>query len=181
MTIAKWIDQGVLPGHTTPGGHRRVKSSDLVRYLNQHGMPVPTGLAAAEHRVLAVHRDPDFLAQLGGELSAESDKYEYRGTTRGVDAMILLGEWRPGVILLDLDLEDVDSLQVCRYLSEVATDYGVRVVALASGLNDDSAVARAAIQAGAERCVSGDSIQGELLHVLTDMNAENGATARTQR
>ena len=57
MTIAKWIDQGVLPGHTTPGGHRRVKSSDLVRFLNKHGMPVPTGLGGGEHRVLAVHRD----------------------------------------------------------------------------------------------------------------------------
>ncbi|RLD16155.1 MAG: hypothetical protein DRI36_06100, partial [Caldiserica bacterium] len=40
-TVAKWIDKGELNAFTTPGGHRRVRKSDLVSFLKKHNIPVP--------------------------------------------------------------------------------------------------------------------------------------------
>lgn len=40
-TAAKWIDKGLLKGWRIPGGKdRRVSMSELVRFLEEHGMPL---------------------------------------------------------------------------------------------------------------------------------------------
>ena len=40
-TAAKWIDSGMLKGWRIPGGKdRRVSRSELVRFLNEHKMPL---------------------------------------------------------------------------------------------------------------------------------------------
>src|SRR5947199_10400578 len=43
-TVANWIDQGLLKGHKTPTGRRRVESDDLAAFLRAHGMGVPPDL-----------------------------------------------------------------------------------------------------------------------------------------
>lgn len=40
-TVSKWIDKGILLAFRTPGGHRRVRGSDLVAFLQQYQMPIP--------------------------------------------------------------------------------------------------------------------------------------------
>src|SRR2546428_336908 len=37
-TVANWIDQGLLKGHKTPTGRRRVESDDLAAFLRAHEM-----------------------------------------------------------------------------------------------------------------------------------------------
>lgn len=165
MTIAKWIDEGALPGHTTPGGHRRVAASDLVTFLEGHGMHVPAELRRLERvRVLAVDTDPDRLGRLAAEILAAPERFEYRGTTHGMDALVMVGEWRPRVILLDLDLDDLDGIEICRRLSELAGGNDTRIIALARSA--DGAEARAALKAGAARCVAGDRLAGRVVDVL---------------
>jgi excisionase family DNA binding protein len=41
-TVKHWIDSGLLPGYRHPGSgrHRRVRSADLVRFLELHGVPL---------------------------------------------------------------------------------------------------------------------------------------------
>ena len=45
-TVSKWIDRGILIAFRTPGGHRRVRSSDLRSFLLTHEMPVPDELGS---------------------------------------------------------------------------------------------------------------------------------------
>src|SRR5436309_15999185 len=40
-TVANWIDQGLLKGHKTPTGRRRVEAEDLTAFLKAHEMGVP--------------------------------------------------------------------------------------------------------------------------------------------
>jgi two-component system response regulator RpaA len=40
-TVVKWIDSGRLKGYRIPGSQdRRVPREHLVRFLNEHGMPL---------------------------------------------------------------------------------------------------------------------------------------------
>jgi excisionase family DNA binding protein len=39
-SILNWIRQGKLKAYATPGGHFRVLASDLLPFLDAHGMPV---------------------------------------------------------------------------------------------------------------------------------------------
>jgi two-component system response regulator RpaA len=48
-TVAKWFDQGKLRGYRIPGSQdRRIPKEQLVRFLKDHGIPVPAGLADDE-------------------------------------------------------------------------------------------------------------------------------------
>lgn len=43
-TINKWVKEGRIKAHATPGGHRRIKAADLVAFLVEYDMPVPEAL-----------------------------------------------------------------------------------------------------------------------------------------
>ncbi len=176
MTIAKWIDEGSLPGHTTPGGHRRVGASDLVRFLERHRMQVPANLRNNNKtRVLAVHSDPDYLGQLAEAMLAVPDRYEYRGTTRGVDALVMVGEWRPNLILLDLTLPDMNGVQICQRFSELASSRDTEIIALAPDPEGD--VGRAALAAGVAKCVAHKTKPAKLLGLLTTTLSQDGGAS----
>lgn len=46
-TAQKWVDKELLNGYRIPGSRdRRVPIPELVRFMKEHGMPVPKRLAA---------------------------------------------------------------------------------------------------------------------------------------
>src|SRR5437773_2643297 len=65
-TVANWIDQGLLKGHKTPTGRRRVDAQDLTSFLRAHAMAVPTELEGKNgHDVgVVVDDDPGYLKAL---------------------------------------------------------------------------------------------------------------------
>src|SRR2546427_11758721 len=65
-TVANWIDQGLLKGHKTPTGRRRVESDDLAAFLRAHGMGVPPELERSAGRdvVLVVEDDAGYRRAL---------------------------------------------------------------------------------------------------------------------
>lgn len=43
--VKKWIDRGLLQGPRLPGSkHRRIRPSDLARFMVQYEMPIPESL-----------------------------------------------------------------------------------------------------------------------------------------
>ena len=38
-TVIRWVDEGKLTSFRTPGGHRRVRESDLVLFLDRYQIP----------------------------------------------------------------------------------------------------------------------------------------------
>ncbi|HXQ28943.1 MAG TPA: helix-turn-helix domain-containing protein, partial [Gemmatimonadales bacterium] len=65
-TVANWIDQGLLKGHRTPTGRRRVAAGELANFLRERDMPMPPDLRAALGRnfVVVVEDDPAYLQVL---------------------------------------------------------------------------------------------------------------------
>src|SRR5881409_1617809 len=65
-TVANWIDQGLLKGHKTPTGRRRVGADDLAAFLRAHDMAVPAELEHGNGHdvVVVVEDDPGYLRAL---------------------------------------------------------------------------------------------------------------------
>ncbi len=113
-TVIRWIETGKLKAYSTPGGHRRVKWSDLITFLTQNRMPIPRELEEAKKRkVLVVDDDPDFL-EIASKIIEKIQEAEVRTTDSGFDAGILVAEWNPDLILLDFLIPDLDGFEVTK-------------------------------------------------------------------
>jgi len=110
-TVIRWIETGKLKAYSTPGGHRRVKWSDLINFLTQNRMPIPRELEEAKKRkVLVVDDDLDFL-EIASKVIEKIPDAEVRTTASGFDAGVLVAEWNPDLIL-PVELEKVKTCGV---------------------------------------------------------------------
>jgi excisionase family DNA binding protein len=115
-TVIRWIETGKLKAYSTPGGHRRVKWSDLIAFLTHNRMPIPKELEEAKKKkILVVDDDSDFLV-IVTQILQKIPEAEIKTTSSGFDAGILVAEWYPDLILLDFIIPDLDGFEVTKKL-----------------------------------------------------------------
>lgn len=150
-TIVNWIRDRQLKAYTTPGGHRRIPRTELVSFLQAHGMPVDPALRRADGRgVLLVGDGPriETLAQAlaernGSEISVARSDYEAGAeVTRS----------RPDVVVIDMETSS-DPLGLCRWVDGSTEE--VALVLIGNGKEEGAVLA-----AGADAYVSGEGLAG---------------------
>lgn len=131
-TVIRWIETGKLKAYSTPGGHRRVKWSDLITFLTQNRMPIPQELEEAKRKkILVVDDDLDFLDIVTKILQGVPDA-ELRTTSSGFDAGVLVAEWLPDLILLDFVMPDLDGFEVTRKIKSNPRLKKIPIIAVTS-------------------------------------------------
>ena len=117
-TVANWIDQGLLKGHKTPTGRRRVDAEDLTAFLKAHAMAVPPELVGKNGHevVVVVDDDPGYLKALVMMLERSDLDVEVVEAATGMDALLEIGRVQPAVIVLDYSLPDLNAPQVIKRL-----------------------------------------------------------------
>ena len=106
-------------------------------------------------RVLLVEDDARIRAVL--ELALHDHGYDVRSAATGEQALELLGQERPDVVLLDLMLPGIDGFEVCR---RVRADSDLPIIAVTA--RSDSADVVAGLQAGADDYVTKPVVASEL-------------------
>ena len=56
-TIRKWAESGRIKVFKTPGGHRRIRHEELLRFLRSNNIPVHQDLSGTGQKVLVVDDD----------------------------------------------------------------------------------------------------------------------------
>jgi excisionase family DNA binding protein len=152
-SIKKWVNEGLLPAFRTPGGHRRIRAGDLVAFLGGHKMPIPQCLArASKRRLLVVDDDDPYLKAIERLLKPHAASVQVALTSNGIDALVLVGSFRPHVMLLDVFMPELDGLEVCRRLKANPQTRDVAVFVSSGHLTAD--VEKGALAAGARRCLT---------------------------
>jgi CheY-like chemotaxis protein len=164
------VDDGLLVAFRTPGGHRRIRATDLVAFLLRHGMPIPAELGdAGRKRVLLVDDNSVQLSALSRSLKRHGDRLEVVAANNGIDALVLVGSFHPHFVVLDIFMPEVDGLEVCRRLKKRQETRDIQVVVVSGGLTP--ALERKAIEAGAVRCFAKPiETQSLLACILTPTN-----------
>jgi len=176
-SVKKWVDDGVILAFRTPGGHRRIRASDLMSFLEHYKMPIPEPLVgSARRRVLIVDDDPAQLRALERRMKPFRDRVELVTSENGIDAMVLVGATRPHLIVLDVFMPDLDGLEVCRRFKLNPETRDVRIVVTSGHMTD--AVAGEAMEAGALRCMSKPIDLKVLLELLDGDGAEEQLAGR---
>jgi excisionase family DNA binding protein len=152
-SINKWVNEGRLQAFRTPGGHRRIRAGDLVKFLDSYKMPIPRSLAGASRkRVLLVQDDHAQLAALQRVLKPFHEGIEVATADNGIDALVRVGSFRPHLIVLDIFMPELDGLEVCRRLKSSEGTRGIDVIVASGHLTKE--LEEKALEAGALRCVT---------------------------
>ena len=97
-TVVNWVKAGRMEAVRTPGGHRRIKGSEIAAFAREHQYPVPDGLMAAEGlRVLVVDDERDFADTVREYVSLRTDANVVVACS-GFDAGLALERFRPHVV-----------------------------------------------------------------------------------
>ena len=141
-TVANWIDQGLLKGHKTPTGRRRVEADDLAAFLRAHDMAVPQDLVNGNGHatVVVVDDDPGYLKALVLTIERSDLDVEVVEAATGVDALLEIGRVQPTLIVLDYSLPDINAPEVIRRLLEPGRQLNVEVIVVTGGMPEQAAV-----------------------------------------
>jgi excisionase family DNA binding protein len=152
-SVKKWVNEGRITAFRTPGGHRRIRVADLLEFLDRHAMPIPRSLAdATRRRLLIVDDDEVHLRALERRLRQHRARLELELTSNGIDALVLVGSFKPHLIVLDVFMPELDGIEVCRRLKLRNDTRHIGVVVHSAHLTAD--VERNALAAGALCCLA---------------------------
>jgi excisionase family DNA binding protein len=131
-TVSKWFDSGQLRGFKIPGSReRRIPRESLVRFMRAHGIPLHW-LDGTVTRVLIADAEYEFADALRTALEHGFD-YEVRVATGVFEAGLAARQFRPHVILLDVDLPGLNLAAMHDALRADPDLVATQVVATASG------------------------------------------------
>jgi excisionase family DNA binding protein len=152
-SVNNWVNDGKIPAFRTPGGHRRIRRSDLLAFLREHHMPIPPSLLGGgdRRRILVVDDEPAQLNIFKRLLKPYAEVVELAVAKNGVDALVIVGAFKPHLILLDIFMPGIDGLEVCRRLQVLPETSGITIVVTSGRLTKE--LERQALSAGASRCL----------------------------
>jgi len=153
LSIINWVNAGRLPAFRTPGGHRRIRREDLVRFMRDNGMPIPEELreGSGRPRVLVVDDDASIREVLSEYLAGRPTPYDVMTAADGFEAGRLVATFHPDVVLLDIRMPGMDGFQVCRTIKADPETSGTVVIAMTGFYNADHAAR--ILECGALRCL----------------------------
>ena len=152
LSIINWVNAGRLPAFRTPGGHRRIRRDDLIRFMKDNGIPLPDELqeGSGKQRVLVVDDEASIRELLSEHLKSRTPSYEVAVASDGFEAGRLVATFRPDVVLLDLRMPGLDGFQICRTIKAAPESSGTTVLAM-TGFYSPEIEARI-LECGALRC-----------------------------
>lgn len=151
-SVANWINQNLLQAFRTPGGHRRVSQDDLVRFLREHKMPIPTELGVAPTRVLVVDDEPAITQLIARAITIAHKNFEVFEANDGFRAGTLVATLKPDVVILDLRMPGMDGYEVCQLIKSQEATKHTQVIAMTAYPTDENE--KRIKQCGAKVCLS---------------------------
>jgi excisionase family DNA binding protein len=122
-TVQLWVESGLLQAWKTAGGHRRVlrDSVDHLLHKEPQASPIQAPVAlsafiAPRLSVMVVEEDAALLRAFETHLSRWPMAPEVTLVSNSVEALLLLGQKCPDLLITDLHLSGTDGLQMLRIL-----------------------------------------------------------------
>ena len=184
QTIVNWIEAGKLAAYKTPGGHRRIKKSDLEDFVKKHDMPI-FGLSSdldeegkKMKKILVVDDDRVIVETLTAGLEEDPHEYEVITAADGFEAGIQVSHFKPDLLILDIMMPDIDGYEVCRKLKSSEETKHTKIIVLSGYLDEESY--KKMREYGADLCFSKplplDKLREEIARLLYPEGSKKAAS-----
>ena len=136
QTIIRCFDSGRLRGFRVPGSRfRRIPREALYRFMKDNGIPTDA-LESGKRKILLVDDDTE-LVELMTKVLEEDGRFEVRVAATGFDAGMMVKEYRPDLIVLDVMLPDINGKEVCHRVRADSTLEDVRILCISGMIEED--------------------------------------------
>jgi excisionase family DNA binding protein len=136
QTIIRCFDSGQLKGFRVPGSKfRRIPRDMLAKFMRDHGIPTDA-LDDGRREVLLVDDDRDLVDVM--EVGLKTDgRFEVRVAGNGFDAGMMVKEYRPDIIVLDVMLPDINGREVCQRVRSDNQLEDVKIICISGMVETD--------------------------------------------
>ncbi len=136
QTIIRCFDNGQLKGFRVPGSKfRRIPREALYKFMKDNGIPTDA-LESGKRKVLLVDDEVEIIEMLSKALE-EDGRFDYKVAANGFDAGMMVKEYRPDLIVLDVMLPDINGKEVCLRVRQDPTLEEVRIICISGMVEDE--------------------------------------------
>jgi len=138
-TVLNWIYDGGMKAFTTYGGHYRIWPANVKKFLDSTGMDIPFDYVDDRTtHILIIDDDLDFSTILKSAIVADLPDVEVTTTDDGYEGLMLIGELKPQLVILDIKMPKVDGFQVLELLKTRKAEQDVKVLVITGYLDQET-------------------------------------------
>jgi excisionase family DNA binding protein len=138
-TVLNWIYDGGLKAFTTYGGHYRIWPANVKKFLDTTGMDIPFDFVDDRTtHILIIDDDVDFSSILKSAIISELPDVEVSTTDDGYEGLMLIGEIKPQLVILDIKMPKLDGLQVLEMLRGRKAEHEMKIVVITGYLDPET-------------------------------------------
>ncbi len=111
-------------------------------------MPLPADLTHAPPLIMIVDDEVDILDMLEALMKSGEDDVNVARAQSGVEALLMIGECKPDLLILDIMMPEMNGYEVCQKLKSSPSTQNIRIVAITG--DHDPAVKEHILSSGAD-------------------------------
>lgn len=136
QTIIRCFDNGQLKGFRVPGSKfRRIPREALYKFMRDNQIPTDA-LESGKRKVLVVDDEPEIVEIITAGL-LDDGRFEIKVAANGFDAGMMVKEYRPDLIVLDVNLPDINGKEVCHRVRADQNLEEVRIICISGEVMED--------------------------------------------
>ncbi len=136
QTIIRCFDSGQLKGFRVPGSRfRRIPRDQLFAFMRDNGIPTDA-LESGKRKVLVVDDDKELVELIVHVLESDG-RFETKSVNNGFDAGMMVKEYRPDLIVLDVMLPDINGKEVCVRVRSDNSLEEVKIICISGMVEED--------------------------------------------
>ena len=136
QTIIRCFDNGSLKGFRVPGSRfRRIPRELLYLFMKENGIPTDA-LESGKRKLLIVDDDVE-LVELMADVFARDGRFEIKSANNGFGAGMLVKEFRPDLVILDVMLPDINGKEVCQRVRNDPSMKTVKIICISGMVEQD--------------------------------------------
>lgn len=167
-TVIRWIESGKLKGFKLPGrGNNRVLVEDFIEFLERHEMPIPDALKGTVIPSILIVDDELPVAKSIQRVARRAGFDSYIATG-GFQAGIMLSQYEPKVMTLDLSMPGMDGYSVIDFTRDQEKYKSLKIVVISA--LDEASLERA-LEIGADATLQKPFSNHDLTMVLEQFMA----------
>ena len=136
QTIIRCFDNGSLKGFRVPGSRfRRIPRDQLFQFMKENGIPTDA-LESGKRKILIVDDDEE-LVELLVDVFERDGRFDIRSANNGFDAGMMVKEFRPDLVVLDVMLPDINGKEVCQRVRSDKSLESVNIICISGMVEQD--------------------------------------------